>query len=268
MKLSRSITAPVWFGCFLISATSAASGAGLQAGAPADVVVTLHEPVIAELVFSNTAGTAVDADSGQSSESKYDIAIMRPNGQTVKAGMPYWATFPDTISEIQTTRIEPGQSFQRPVLLNQWFPFDEVGGYHVSVNVPGVEGAASFWVVISPRDEPRLSAVCESLVKDAISLDSPRRLEAGLTLSFVSDDLAISYLMRAASDPAVNSGFAFEGLARIDDTQAVAALASLLHQSDDQIRREASGYLGRMLRSGNDQVRRAVTSALNDPSGR
>jgi hypothetical protein len=252
----------VLFGGFLIVA-GAACAAGLKEGIPADVDVTLHEPVIAELIFSNVAAPAVAASTGQSSEMGYDITVVRPSGEKVKAGLPYWATFPDTISAFQITQIQPGQSFKRPVLLNQWFPFDEVGRYHVSVTVRGVEGTADFRVNVAARDEARLRAVCESLIKDARQ-QSPRGTEAALTLSFVSDDLAIPYLAQLASTP--NSFSAVEGLARVGDIQAVAALASLLHHDDDQIRRQASGYLGIMLiKSGNDQLRRAITSVLNDP---
>lgn len=243
---------------------AAACSAGLQEGIPADVGVTLHEPVIAELIFSNLAGPEIVVDTGQSSETGYDITITRPNGEPVKAGLPYWATFPDTISEVWLTHIQPGQSFKRPVLLNQWFPFEEIGRYHVAINVPVVEDAANFWVNIGVRDEARLRAVCETLIKDAISLQSPRRLEAARTLSFVSDDLAIPYLVQAASG--ASAYLALEGLARIDDAQAVSALALLLHDNDELIRTQARGYLGIMLlKSGKDEVRRAVTSALNAP---
>ncbi len=231
--------------------------AGLQEGIPADVEVTLHEPVIAELIFSNVAGLEVVVDTGQNRERDYDIAIMRPNGETVKPGMPYWATQAEALARIHMAHIQPGQSFKRPVLLNQWFPFDEVGRYHVAINVPGVEGTADFWVNIAARDEARLRALCESLIKDAASPDASRRWDAALTLSFVSDDLAIPYLTQLPS---------MEGLARIDDTQAVSALASLLHHPDELIRGQARSYLGIMLRkSGNDQVKRAITSALNAP---
>lgn len=257
----------ILFGAFLMFAAAGACAAGLQEGIPADVDVALHEPVIAELIFSNVAGSAVDINTGQSSERGYDIAITRPNGEPVKAGLPYWATFPDTISGYQVTHIQPGQSFKRPVLLNQWFPFDEVGRHHVAINVPGVEGTADFWVSVSARNEARLRGVCDSLIKDATSLESPHRFEAALALSFISDDVAIPYLTaQVAPNATPLYGSALEGLARIGDAQAVSALASLLHHSDEVIRRQARGYLGIMLiKSGNDQLRRAITSALNAP---
>jgi hypothetical protein len=88
--------------------------------------------------------------------------------------------------------------FNRPLLLNQWFPFNEVGRYHVAINVPGVEGTANLWVNIAARDEGRLRAVCETLIEDASQL-SERGIHAALALSFVSGDLTIPYLARMAS---------------------------------------------------------------------
>jgi hypothetical protein len=258
----------VLFGGFLMLAAVEAYAAGLQARIPTDVEVTLHEPVIADLIFSN-AGPSVDVDTGQNGERGFVIAIVRPNGELVKAGLPYWATQAEALVEIDMTHIRPGQSFKRPVLLNQWFPFNEVGRYHVTVSVPGVEGTADFRVNIAARDETRLRAVCETLLKDATSFESPRRFEAARTLGFVADDLAIPYMARLASATNGSSGLGLEGLVRIGDTQAVSALASLLHNNDDAIRRQASGYLGIMLmKSGDDRVKRAITSALNDPSGK
>jgi hypothetical protein len=267
MSFPRSANGLIWFGCVFLLATPAGWAAGLQAPAPPDVEVTLHEPAFAELTFSNMSEAAVVIDMGQASEDHYELTIIRPNGSVVRAGKPYWATIPDTIAGIEWKRIEPGRSAKRSLLLNQWFPFDEVGRYSVALNVPGVEGTIRFWVGVSPRDESRLRAICERLTEDAIPPGSPNGIEAARTLGFVIDDLAIPYLAKVASSPAAVTGLAFDGLMRIDDEQSVSTLTSLLRDSNQDTRRQARGTLGLMLiKSGNVQVRRAATSALNAPS--
>ncbi len=237
--------------------------AGVQVGAQAKVSLTLHEPVIADVVLWNVTPDAVEIRTGQASEESYRVTITRPNGELVTAGKPLWAQAPDTMTEVQMAKIGPAQSYSRPVLLNEWFPFDEVGRYDVSVALPGVEGVAYFEVEVSPRDEDRLRSTCERLAADASQRGAANRLFAARALGFVSDDLAIPYLARVASAATTGSGLAVEGLRRIGDLNAVSALALLTHQGDAETQRQSRSALAWLRGSTkSESVKQAITAVL------
>lgn len=229
-----------WF-AVLLAALPVTFGAGVQMGAQPGLSSTLHEPVIAELILWNTTPDVAEIETGQAGEVSYRVTVTRPNGELVTAGRPRWSQAPETIAELQMTRIGPAQSYTRPLLLNEWFPFDEVDRYEVSVARPGVEGVAYFEVDVSPRDEGRLRSTCARLAADAGQPVSPDLLFAARALSFVSDDLAIPYLARVVSAATASSGLAMEGLLRIGDLQP--------HRGDPT-QRESEGGMLRPLGSG------------------
>jgi hypothetical protein len=238
----------------LLAALPPACHAGIQMGAQPTVSVTLHEPVIAPLVLWNASPTAAEIEVGQDSERSYRITVTRPNGELVTAGKPLWAEGAEVLSWTKTTKIAPGQSCTRSVLLNEWFPFDEAGRYEVSVAVRGVDGVASFEVDVSPRDEDRLRSLCERLASGdrAPRWDGDQMPER--VLSFVADDVAIPYLVKMASADGFTSGLGVEGLVRIGDLPAVSALASFPL---------GRGGLLRLLGStSSEPVRQAITEIL------
>jgi hypothetical protein len=247
----------------LIATLPLACHAGIQVGAQPTLSVTLHEPVIAPLVLWNVSPAAVEIETGQGSELSYGVTVTRPNGGVVKPGGPLWAQAPDTMTAMQPTRIGPSQSYTRPLLLNEWFPFDEVGRYAVSVALPGVEGAAYFEVDVSPRDETRLVSTCARLTADASKSLSDNQLFAARALSPIADDVAIPYLVRIASIIDLGSGGGVDGLVRIGDLQAVSALASLLRQGDPFVRRKSEAALVRLRGATlSEPVRQAIAAAL------
>jgi hypothetical protein len=199
----------------LLAAFPLACNAGIQVGAQSKVSVTLHEPVIAELVLWNSSPAAVEINVGQASEKSYRFTVTRPNGEQVVAGKPLWAQGAEALTWMRTAKIEPAQSYARSLLLNEWFPFDGEGRYEVSVAVPGVDGVASFEIDVLPRDENRLRGVCERLAKDESEQRWAGDLSPARVLSFVADDVAIPYLARIASTADLGSGVGVEGLARI-----------------------------------------------------
>jgi hypothetical protein len=156
----------------------------------------------------------------------YRVTVTRPNGEQVIAEKPLWAQGPEVLTWGKKAKLAPGQSYTRSLLLNEWATFDEVGAYSVLISLPGVDGVASFEVDVSARDQSRLHSLCELLAKGE---REPRWDEDQVperVLSFVTDDVAIPYLLKIASSADFASGLGMEGLVRIGDLKAVSALAS------------------------------------------
>jgi hypothetical protein len=128
----------------LLAVLPLACNAGIRLGAQPKVSVTLHEPVVAQLILWNSSPAAAEIDVGQAKEKSYRLTVTRSNGEQVVAGKPLWAQGAEALTWMRTAKVEPAQSYTRSLLLNEWFAFDGVGRYEVSVAVPGVDGVASF----------------------------------------------------------------------------------------------------------------------------
>jgi hypothetical protein len=250
---------PLWIAGALV-ALPLACNAGMQVGAQSKVSVTLHEPVIAQLVLWNASPAAAEIDVGQWGEKSYRITVTRPNGEQVVAGKPLWAHGAEALTRLRTVKVEPAQSYTRSLLLNEWFAFDGVSPYEVSIAVPGVDGVASFEVDVLPRDENRLRGFCERLAKDETEQRWTGDLSPARVLSFVADDIAIPYLVKIGSAADLGSGMGVEGLVRIGDLQAVSALASFPQGN--------RGLLQLLGSTGSEPVRAAIKEILAGASQR
>ena len=197
--------------------------------------LSLHEPVILTFSIKNSGNDLINIDLGQNREGGFAFTVTRPDGRHVE--LPQYRR--DGISRIGTLSLKPGEAFSQRLILNEWYAFPVAGKYELEGHLiqpivtgstleerdPGFRGA----IEVGPRDEPTLSKVCESLADQVDkSQGYEQAAEAALTLSYVTDPVAVPSLQRVLFARKIVDGIAIAGLERIGDDQAVRVLVSAL----------------------------------------
>jgi hypothetical protein len=131
-----------------------------------------------------------------------------------------------------------GEGVSVRVLLTRWARFHTPGSFQAalvdcasSTSPKDVGGAAltnQAAFEVAPLDEARLKATCEELVSQALasntSAQSPGPEQAAEALSWIDLPLAVPYLERLLLADRAGSALAVQGLGRIADQAAAAAL--------------------------------------------
>jgi hypothetical protein len=121
------------------SARSRAADFDLQIE-PHDLEISLHEPVVVQMTLINLTGESTVADLGNSHVGAFRITVTGPDGQKRDAPPP---RMPGGVSVAGGFNIPALASFTRPLILNEWYAFEEPGSYRVEVSLPGVGRPAS-----------------------------------------------------------------------------------------------------------------------------
>lgn len=198
----------------------------LQAKASIDEV-SLHEPVFVDCILFNRNTKVARLDLGPGRIEAYRIAVK--------------ALRHSSIGEYRTTRsgfaasgeveIAPLAEHREPLLLQDWYRFEEPDGYLITIALL-LDGerisSEPFVLDVLPRDADRLRAVCEVLAERAVSGGvSAEAVDAARALAHVADPVAIPFLESLLAGNSVMRYQAIEGLGRIDDPAARALLEGL-----------------------------------------
>lgn len=203
---------------------------------------TLHEPVILNFAVRNGLQQTFKLDLGINRKGNFLFTVTRPDGSRVQLRKSWKMGF----SRHGMMSLEPNQTYEQNLLLNEWFDFPEIGRYEIEARLrrPGqtqegnsVGEAAAFHtsLEIKPRDVEQLKSRCATLVQRIVDATSYHEAaEAALVLSYVKDPVAVPYLEKALASGEV-SPIAVDGLVRIGDKSAVKALLSAETTQSQQV---------------------------------
>ena len=197
--------------------------------------VTLHEPVIFNVMFANNSSEPVIVDLGANLKETFAFTIGKPNGMKVKTPQKV----PEGSALLGRVPLHSGETYSEKLLLNEWFDFDAAGKYEISVrlakphitpkgiDVADIYNAPEFQTTlyIEPRDPTRLNEVCanlESQITNASSVAEAQ--EPAEALSYVTDPIAIPYLQAVINSGQMVQASAIVGLERIGGEEAIQAL--------------------------------------------
>jgi hypothetical protein len=204
----------------------------------------LHAPVFATMEILNEGTLPVSIDLGKNSKGNLRLVFNLPDGRTINA-LPYKLP-PDGVFVPGAVVLRPGATYTQQLLLNEWQEFALVGKYRVLVRIEQSPGScigeglsAVTGIEILPRDEPRLTKICNELATAAVSLNAASATTAAEGLSFTGDEACLGALVRVLKGDARGRSWALTGLARIGTKEAVAAVAGEWHRFDEFDQAEA-----------------------------
>jgi hypothetical protein len=260
-------TRPAFLPLTLAFACPMVAHAAVQLSAHSDVTISLHQPVSVALVLRNAGSQPDTVVIGQSAEWKFRVTVTRPDGTKVPPLLPLWARAGgEIVSGIETATLQPSESYLRTVLLDEWGPFDQLGTYRVTFELPDSVGLADFQVTVTPRNAEVLAETCEHLLLQVHDIRSAERLAALRALSFINDEIAVPYLTRAFfAEP--ESSDVVRRLLFLDQSRAAAAFQTLLRQGPAATRELARRHLKSLLESTRSEtLRQSIRTSLAEPA--
>lgn len=249
----------------LLAARLGASAQNLGLGAPSDgqrLVVSfaperlarsLHEPILLHFSAKNTFRVPITVDLGWNRVGNFRVSVVKPDGSTIHPVQLRRGG----ISRSATVSLEPGDTYQQDLLLNEWCQFEELGDYRLEIRLAGPireeSGTAldgplpqEIRLSVGPRDPAVLAKTCNDLMQKGISSDAETALTAAKALSYVVDLAAVPYLgqlTRSGPFAAVERGIAIEGLNRIAAVHGSGAVVSHLKPGDRGLAPQITGQM-------------------------
>jgi hypothetical protein len=200
------------------------------ASAQVESPMTLHEPVIARISFENRSPENVQIDLGGDRKTAFVLLVGTPAGRTVTASYRWDSSVIDIAAALGTVKLPPGQKHTDYLLLNEWYDFDHVGRYNVTIRLStgiqpsrgdGVIALPSLEVEIQPRNESALRTRCQELTNTARGTAGIiQRADAALALSHIDDPIAVPYLDAILAETRTFDPIIIRGLLRIATTEA------------------------------------------------
>lgn len=155
-------------------------------------MVALHEPAMARVTVRNTGQDSVTLDLGVNHKLAWELYVRPPNApRAVRAS---YNPPMDEIGKIGRISVEPGGVFEKDLPLDQWFAFDRIGTYEISVALVGLNPLRNTIAVsepqrlrVTPRNEATLKATCNHLATLTVNADLEVSAEAARKLSRITD---------------------------------------------------------------------------------
>ena len=205
---------------------------------------TLHEPVVLQLKIMNATSQPIQLSLGKNYNENFIVSFIGPSGATVQPRQIREPGFGAT----GQVRIEPGETFKKNLLLNQWIEFDSPGKYEIEVRLakaientqadPSVRmGSFHDTIEIAAEDSVRLNEVCAALASQVEMASSYQEAaDAAQALSSVKDPIAIPYLERALFSKQLVEPIVIDSLERVGSDKAVQVLIlALTRLPNDEI---------------------------------
>lgn len=199
--------------------------------------ITLHEPVLLLFRVHNTLKHVLKLRLGIDEKQFFQFSLVTPEGTRLDSTPLRTGGF---FGGTGIVSVEAGDTYEKKLLLNEWFRFDSGGQYLLTVRLTTpIESAGisiqppdpfSFHLSIDPRNPARLQAVCSELadaVENAPNANSAS--EPALQLSYVQDPIAVPYLSRLLHARKLADEPAIAGLERIGTPDAINVLLSALN---------------------------------------
>ena len=227
---------------------------------PLRSTLSLGEPVFVDLNITNRSQILANLDLGVDKKSNLALTIQGPDGQVITRAFDNSDN--SGFGSLGRVTLSPGQATVRRLLLNEWDNFSRVGSYKVKISLvsPSEDAPAAaakvnltteFALEIGPRDPYQLSLIAEQLAVKAISgTNYADSAEAARVLSYIVDPLAVSSLIKVLHHAPLVANYAVQGLGRIHNAQALAALEAAQNDPDADIRDLARNELGALQQPG------------------
>ena len=215
--------------------------------------VTLHEPIVLDIVIDNASGHPVGVHLGWHRVGNFHLTLVKPNGDVVSPR----SQDPEGVAPLDTFSIEPSTRHTQWMVLNAFFDFDTAGQYELGVQFSGTIRAATdamvradrsrtLSITILPRDEATLRTTCNRLAAIATqSMNAERSMRAATALAWTVDPVAVPWLRDVAQSSRAQYE-AIVGLGRIGNPQAREVLESLTFSHLPDVAAAARAQLRRL----------------------
>jgi hypothetical protein len=239
----------------------------------ASAEVTLHEPLMIDFVVNNTYAETLEFDLGPDRKENFRLTLTRPD-RTTRANQLQI----DGVARGGEITILPGQSYRQKLLVNEWFDISQQGTYTVFVEMitpirskkgqvitNGANGR--FTIQVLSRDPDKLREVCDAFFNQIMTSDTSDTYEqvneSAVALSFIKDPVAIPYLERMLKTDRMVELIAIQGLARINDREAVEVLINALILQKPDITASARYTLSQIeVETKDPSLKQQIRSAL------
>jgi hypothetical protein len=214
--------------------------------------VTVHEPVFVELRIENSLAEQVTFELGFQEKANYHFILTEPGGSTVS---------PPGLQEggmgaTGHMALKAGSTFERRVLVNEWYQFSKPGRYGIQLQVTALAirtasgtlianeaSSPPMLLQVDPADPTRLSEVCQNLLESVrTSRGYAKRAEDAVALSYILDPVAVPYLAKLAKTPQLED-VGVLGLARIANAEGIEEVLSNLGTDDPELERSIRNAL-------------------------
>jgi hypothetical protein len=267
------------------SLCSAASHASIESDQP-DVrvqykfeeTVTLHEPVIVHFAVHNSAREPVALTLGAQNTQYFEFSLTGPDGQIVQSYANPGGGINLLVIGSGKVEIGPGEDYELPLLMNQWFHFKAAGTYFLAIrlttNIDAPGGSSisppkeTIRITIKPRDLARLEKVCADLAREVASAPNAESAQGpALRLSYIDDPVAIPYLARLFDYAKLTDNLSVAGLERIGTDDAVRVLLSALNSGvEDRVELSRWALTRMQERISDPHLKETVKHALTPKS--
>jgi len=232
--------------------------------------ISLGEPLIVELTFSNARADSVKLDLGVNRVTGFSLTLDAPDGASVTIRPPE----PDGFAALGTIELGPGKSVTTWLVADQWLAIAKVGQHRLRVQFVGTATSSNGGSVavgriadlkfqVLPPDLGRLRDMCDRLAGLALQrngVDADAQLKVVTALASVGNAVAIPSLLKVAAAnkwPAIAIG----GLLRIGGQGARDALSDLSRSANRDVSDLARDALTR-IKGERDEPRRQARTRL------
>ena len=241
----------------------------------------LHEPIYAVFSIENHLSETLEVDLGLDNlrmrrRATFAFSITDPDGRVLQ--IPPFPTYPDgNFGNPAVVSIKPGSTYKLRLLLNEWYEFRSIGDYRVGVKTDAVFRTESGRTVLpstasiivarmGPKNENRLTRICNDLAKLVETSDLEGQVEAIQAMSYVRDPVAVPYMKLLLENNRLISLFLdpiVAALGRIGSTDAIDALIANLPTKDADLRSMIVSELKKLESSTTDaKLKTQIQNAL------
>lgn len=266
----------------LIAVVDCTTGAVLNAQRPPVTVswsaalerISLGEPVVLNLSVRNESSSTAVLDLGQDFTQGLRVTVIKPDGTTVPTPVKEAS---NGFHALGTVQINPGETYTREFVIDEWYQFDSIGKYEVqaSLRFPIAVANLSFiptsgtasTILIEPRDEAALRRRCDDL---ATRISMPRFVDddgyAARALSAVRDPVAVPYLIRALySDFPYGRSIAVRALTKFSTPEAIDGLIPIARAGGPDASLIRAHLLQTAQKLPDTDLRQHIYRALREP---
>ena len=214
----------------------------------------LNEPIFFDLTVSNrNAVDAVGLDLGLNQKANLELSITAPDGAVLTRKLPA-----EGFGASGEVTLAPAGVFTERLFLNEWYGFPQTGTYRLKLTLLDDADAggtadrpsAEFSVQILPRSPAELERVSRELADKALKAPTlEESMDAASALSYIRDPLAVDSLVRLLQPRSLVENYAVDGLGRIGNAAAIAALDAAQDHPDGDVRAAARSTLGALQRN-------------------
>lgn len=229
----------------------------------------LHGLLKASVRIDNNSDETYNVDLGIDREQAFTLIVKTPAGKEAR-----WTKHvTEGLHSPGIVRIEPKSAYTQTLTLNQWWEFDALGTYHVTLLIDApVVGDISGRLKVSMQADVNVSAPdarylqnqCEQLLETVSSSSAYQdAIDAAKNLSAIDDPIAAPYLAQAAAAKPAIAYISISGLEKLGTKEAVDGLLNLAKNQNGDLKLLATRSLKQLELSAQDPViKEQITSGL------